>query len=729
MPDDFTRDRHSFWNQSMQHQFKFLLATAISVSVTGFAFGQTTSPAPGASEAPEEIVVTAKRLDTARDSIAPSLGASDYIIDRKSIANQPQGVDTAFNQILLQAPGVSQDSFGQLHLRNEHGNLQYRINGVILPEGISGFGQALDPRFADSIDLITGTLPAQYGYRTAGVVAITTKSGAFDDGGTVSLYGGSRGTFEPSFTASGSAGKFSYYVSGSYLENDLGVENPTASVSAIHDHSSQTHGFAYLSYIPSDDTRISAMFGTSIGFFQIPNNPGQTANFTAYGVSDFNSADLNQNQREINHYAVVALQVSGDKLDYQIAPFTRFSETKFSPDPLGDLIFNGYSDRSQLSSWSSGIQADAKYALSDSHTIRAGLFLSGERTISQVTSDVFLLDQNGMQSGDIPTRLHDQQGKTGWLYGLYLQDEWAITDRLTLNFGGRFDIVNAYTNENQVSPRINLVWKPDDDTTLHIGYARTFTPPPQELVASQSIAELVGTTKQPAVLLNGPVRAEREHYFDAGILRTVIPGLDVGLDAYYKVKRNLIDEGQFGESLVNSPFNYRFGRAYGIEATSSYHNGPFGAYANVAYGAEKGKDIVSSQFFFAPAELAYIHNQAIYTDHSQAWTISGGASLALPDAVGQFRASVDLIFGSGLRRSPLDALEPNGEKLPSYAQVNLGLAQDIDATGPLKDVTVRFDVINLFDQSYQIRDGSGVGVGAPQFGPRRAFFTGISKSF
>jgi len=342
---------------------------------------------------------------------------------------------------------------------------------------------------------------------------------------------------------------------------------------------------------------------------------------------------------------------------------------------------------------------------------------------------VFLLDSVGSQASDMPTRISGQQGKTGWLYGLYLQDEWTIEDGLTLNFGGRFDIVNAYTDENQISPRINLVWKPDDDTTLHIGYARTFTPPPQELVAFQSIDQFIGTTKQPAVLLNDPVRAEREHYFDTGILRTVLPGLDLGLDAYYKVKRNLIDEGQFGESLVFSPFNYRFGRAYGIEATGSYHNGPFGLYANVSYGQEKGKDIVSSQFFFAPDELAYIHNNAIYTDHSQTWTISGGTSYSLTDAVGQFRASVDLLFGSGLRRSPSNAVEPNGEKLPSYAQVNLGLAQDIDIAGPLKDVTVRFDVINLFDDSYQIRDGSGVGVGAPQFGPRRAFFTGVSKSF
>ena len=71
--------------------------------------------------------------------------------------------------MLLQAPGVAQDSFGQVHVRGDHANVQYRINGVELPEGLSVFGQALETRFARSISLITGALPAQYGFQTAGV--------------------------------------------------------------------------------------------------------------------------------------------------------------------------------------------------------------------------------------------------------------------------------------------------------------------------------------------------------------------------------------------------------------------------------------------------------------------------------------------------------------------------------------------------------------------------------
>ena len=86
----------------------------------------------------------------------------------------------------MQAPEVAQDSFGQFHVRGEHNGLQYRLNGIILPEGISVFGQSLDPRLISSLTLVTGALPAEYGLRTAGIIDLKTKSGVIDPGGSVS---------------------------------------------------------------------------------------------------------------------------------------------------------------------------------------------------------------------------------------------------------------------------------------------------------------------------------------------------------------------------------------------------------------------------------------------------------------------------------------------------------------------------------------------------------------
>jgi outer membrane receptor protein involved in Fe transport len=710
-------------------RYLFLLSAA-SVALSLPALISPAAAQDASASASGEIVVTASKLDTARDEIQPALGASDYHIDRKILENQPGGVDRSLTQVLLQAPGVTLDSYGAIHVRNEHGNLQYRLNGVIVPESISGFGATFDPHIADSVDMLTGTLPAQYGYRTSGVINLKTQAGAFENGGDMGFYGGSHGTIQPNASIHGSSGNLNYFASGSYLENDLGVENPTASRDAIHDHTRQYRAFAYLSDIVSSTSRITAFGGTSIGYFQIPNNPGQPEQFVLNGQSSFDSAKLDQNQREITHYGVLSWQYAGDAVNFQIAPFIRYSQTRFTPDPQGgDLILGGVADNARLSSLATGVQADGSYKLSDSHKIRFGLFFQNERTRTAVTSRVFTIDTNGDQTSDIPLSITDRGGRNGQLYGIYLQDEWSLTPRLTLNYGARFDMVRAYTREQQLSPRANLVWKPGTGTTFHLGYARNFTPPPQELIAAPTLALFAGTTKETEITTAGPVRAEREHYFDAGVEQTLAPGLKVGLDAYYKIKRNLLDEGQFGASLVLSPFNYAKGYAWGVELSANYTHRNIDLYANVARGEEKAKDIISSQYFFAQDELDYIRTHNIFTDHSQRWTASGGASVTIRDGIGTLVPTADFLYGDGLRADDPAGIVPNGDKLPSYFTANFGIAQNLDGPGVLKGVSIRFDVTNIFDKSYLIRDGSGVGVGAPQYGARRGFFAGIRKAF
>jgi len=713
---------------------RWLLVSTLLIPTGSLAATDASAAVDASAAAPpsaDEIVVTARKLDAARDAILPSLGASKYTFDRAAIDVQPQGQDRSLTNLLLQAPGVAQDSYGQVHVRNEHANVQYRINGVIVPESITGFGQTIDVRLADSISLLTGTLPAQYGYRTSGVINIATQTGAFANGGDVGFYGGSHGTIEPSASIKGSSGGFNYFASGSYLKNDLGIENPTSSANAIHDRTDQFRGFAYASQILSETSRMSAFGGAATGRFQIPNNPGQTPIYAVNGVSNFNSSRLDQNQHENTYYGVVAYQYSADKLSLQVAPFVRYSRTTFTPDPNnGDIIFNGFSDRSRLSSLAYGLQTDASYKLSDHHTIRGGFFFQNERTRSNVVSLTLpALHADQSQPSDQLSSTTIAGSKNGQLYGVYLQDEWMITPELTLNFGARFDAVNAYTTENQLSPRVNLVYQPSKVTTFHAGYARDFTPPPQELVGTASLASFIGTTKEANSPNNDPVKAEREHYFDAGVLHTVLPGLTVGLDGYYKIKTNLLDEGQFGEAVVLSPFNYAQGYAWGIEVTTAYHAGRLTIYGNATRGQETGRNIISSQFFFGVDELAYIANHRIFTDHNQFWSASAGASYGFDDGIGKLTPTIDAIYGNGLRAGDPNGIIPNGGKVPTYTEVNLGIEQSFDGPGVLKGLSIRFDVINVGDKSYAIRSGTGVGVGAPQFGQRRGFFGGIRKTF
>ncbi|EQD66098.1 TonB-dependent outer membrane receptor [mine drainage metagenome] len=231
-------------------------------------------------------------LDQARNQLSPSTGSSLYVFTAQAIQALPLGESTPLNQVLLQAPGVVQDSHGQLHVRGDHANLQYRIDGIILPESISGFGQTLDTRLIHSMSLLTGALPAQYGLRTAGVIDIRTRSGArLGNGGSVGVTTGSHGTLEPWLSLHGHSGRWSWFFSGDYLKNDLGIENPVPTRAAIHDKTWQGKGFGELSYLLNDSSRISVLAGVTNNRFQIPDNPDQAPVYSLAGVNDYPSAD------------------------------------------------------------------------------------------------------------------------------------------------------------------------------------------------------------------------------------------------------------------------------------------------------------------------------------------------------------------------------------------------------------------------------------------------------
>ena len=674
--------------------------------------------------APTEAQVVAQQtqvFDAARQTILAPAGATSHQVNRQAIEAMPQGNNATLDKVLLQFPGVTQDSAasGELHVRNEHANIQYRINGIMLPDGVGAFGQILDTGIVGNLALLTGALPAQYGLRTAGVLDIETKADAFNNSGSVSVYGGSHGTITPSFEYGGTVGQTEYFVSGRFLQNNLGIENPTSSNEAIHDRTSQEKGFLYLSTVLDPTSRLTFMSGVSNSTFQIPNSAGQTPNFTAFEVSNFDSTFLNEHQNELNQFNVVAYQKSAEDIDYQISYFNRYSQLHFFPDPIGDLVFNGVSSDVYRQSFVNGIQEDTAWRVGYAHTLRFGFSVSAERSLVNNISTVLPVDDMG-NAIDAPFSIFDSSSKTGWLIGSYLQDEWRITNQLTLNAGLRFDQMYQYVDANQLSPRVSLTWKPYDGTTFHAGYARNFTPPQQVIAAPTNLALVQGTTQQPEVQLNSPLLPERSHVFDVGVVQKIypVPGLEVGVDGYYKLARDLLDDGQFGAAYVLNGFNYDRGENIGLELKSTYTNGNFRAWGNVAWAKQIATNVVSNQFLFAQDELNYFATHYIYTDHAQVLTASAGASYLWNGT----RVSASMIYGSGLRSG-----FANTDHLPSYTQVNAGISHDFSIVAPNKPTTLRFDVVNVFDKIYEIRDGSGIGVFAPQFGPRRGFFVGISQ--
>jgi len=681
------------------------------------------SPAIAQEAAPEialpELVIQAQRAAAARQDILTRFGAREVRIDRPTLEALPGGPNQPLNQVLLQTPGVVQDSFGEIHVRGEHRNLQYRLNGVAMPEGLAGFGQVFDARSLRSVSMLTGALPAQFGFRTNAVIDLETRSGALDPGGSIGVHGGSHGTVQPHASWAGLVQGWDVFATGSYLRSDQGIENPTPSHTALDDQTQQLRALAYAARQLDDTTRLSLIAGTALNRFRIPNTPGLQPEFTAFGLSDFDSTDLRARQWERNWYGVAAVLKSLGDVELQLAGFTRYSSIHYVPSLTGEILFNGVASDALRTSLTTGAQGDAAWQASADHTLRAGFQLSRESSRFRSQTTVLPLDAMG-EALDEPFTLPDRNSRIGWLYGAYVQDEWRITDRLTLNLGLRWDQMVQYVAAGQLSPRLNLVWRATDSTTLHAGYARSFTPPQQELVPSPSLARFEGTTNAPFSPRNDPVRPERAHRFDVGVSQDIGEGLTLGMDAYYKEVRDLLDYGQFGKALIFTPFNYRQGRIYGVEFSGSWRGERWLLYGNLAISRSAGRGIDSAQFTFEPEELTYIGRKFVRTDHDQFLTGSAGA---IVDAWVGGRLSATMLYGNGLRRG-----FANSEKLPPYATFNLGLQQDFDLPDGGR-WTARLDVINLFDERYQLRDGTGIGAGAPQFGARRGVFVGLSRAF
>jgi hypothetical protein len=305
-------------------------ASAASSSGAGSQTGQGGQSGPSPA-----LVAQTQALDAARAQIFAPVGANTFSMSSADISNLPAGQDTPFDKVLLQAPGFSQDSAasGSLHLRNEHANLQYRINGVLLPDGVSGFTDFLDSGFIGNVNIVDGVLPSQYGQHTTGIIDITPKNGVFDGGGSISVSGGSRGTISPFFEYGGTFDQTQYYVVGRYFGSNEGIENPAPTIDAIHDHTDQGKFFGYVSTVLGDGSRLSLISGASDGAYQIPNNPGQTPAFTTPGFPPIDSSQLNENQYEQNYYNVLSWQKSTGALDMQVSAFSRYSSLNFLPDP------------------------------------------------------------------------------------------------------------------------------------------------------------------------------------------------------------------------------------------------------------------------------------------------------------------------------------------------------------------------------------------------------------
>ena len=350
---------------------------------------------------------------------------------------------------MLQAPGVVQDSYGGVHVRGDHANLQYRINGVLLPESISGFGQTLDARTIKSLRLMDGALPAQFGERTAAVVDITRSGAELGNGGSAGLTAGAFGKINPNASWWGNQGRWSWFLTGNYDQNEVGLENPTSTRKPQHDDTHQGKAFADLTYLVNENTRLSVFAGFANNRFQIPVNPGQTPQFGYLDTTAFDSSQLDETQREATRFGMLVCRARWAAPPISSAG-QRYSDVAFHPDVIGDLVFSGVASQVQRSNRANTLQADSPPRWARPHAALRPVRQLRE-CARQQQQLVFPVDDAGQQSSTTPLLIPDRSAFHASTLAVYVQDEWKIGDDWTVNYGLRGDRYKAFGRTGQLS--------------------------------------------------------------------------------------------------------------------------------------------------------------------------------------------------------------------------------------------------------------------------------------
>ncbi|MBH0202621.1 MAG: TonB-dependent receptor [Nitrospira sp.] len=660
--------------------------------------------------------------------IQTKASSETYSLSRKEIDILPKGNNNELHEVLLTIPGAAYGSLKQVHVRQDHANLQLRIDGVPIPDTVSStFSDVISPRVWERADIVLGGMEANVGNKTAALIDITTKSGTKPGFGSIQMFGGSNKTINPSFEYGGTIGeKFRYYFLNSHTATNRGIEPPTLGHSIFHGQSERNQTMFRGDYQYDNNNNITLLFLNSIAKYQIPTFPGQTANPTILGLlpggfTPVPSAMVDENQKENNQYGhMVWRHDINTRNFFSLAGYFRHTRATFRTDPFNVLAYvpdetEPFSAGSQdRTGYSGGVRLDYTFVHSKEHLIKAGFQVDRTQAINKTRLTAFDTALTNLVNLDADNRL------IGYRQEFWIQDQWTPNDHWTFNIGVRADMVQYLRSEGQVSPRIGVTYKHTPSHAFHVFYGRMFTPPNLEAISFAKL-NTVGTTAQPEDLTNNQPRAERAHYFQIGSTHALTDWATLQLTGYYKLANYLSDAGQFGTTPLLNYFAFERGWTRGADAALKvWFMDNLTGRGNIAWGQCKGYGLQSGHFLLEAAEIGDINSRSgVHCDHQQTLTASGILSYRLFDRT---TLTGQVLFASGLRTAE-EGGKTNSTHGLSYTVYNFSISHVIPLPWHGQKFLIGFDIVNALDQKYLINQGEGsIGLGVSHAGMPRSFF-------
>ncbi len=660
-------------------------------------------------------------------------------INRQDIAALPMGDNLDMTGVLATIPGAVSGGLKQIHIRQEHANLQFRIDGVPIPDTVtSQLTDLIHPRTWERADIIRGGMEAQYGNRTAAVINITSKSGTKAGFGSLELFGGGNETVMPSFEYGGVVGdRLRLYVMNNYLTTNRGIDPPTLGHTVHHDHGERHQTYLHGDYQMNKRNGLAWLFLNNAAHYQIPTKPGQALNQNIVAlIQDHTdprfaskpSEAIDENQKEHNQYSHLVWRHDLDVNRFlNMAGYVRHSRATFTTDPYHVLAYTsdpdepfsaGHQDRQGIAG---GVRLDYTHAFTPQHLLKAGFQFDRTETTNNTRLFAFARDEDahGAPTGGVLTRQADRR-IIGYREEFWAQDQFTLNERWTVNVGLRLDHIHGYMHAWQISPRVGVAFTPNDRHAWHVFYGRFFTPPTLEALPLRAL-NTAGTTAAAEDPTNNATKPERSHYFETGSTHNIGDRVTLQLTGYYKFNVNQADAHQFHTTPMLNYFAYERGWQRGIEGMLT------GTLAdnvtirgNVAWGQCKAKGLQSGHFLLHEEELADITtSEGIFCDHMQTITSAAVATYRL---LPHTTVSGQMLYGSGLR-SHAPGAKTNSGHADSHTTYNISVTHVIPLANQ-HTLLLGVDAINLLDQHELLNIGErSIGLGVSHANrPRSIFF-------
>jgi hypothetical protein len=701
----------------------------------------------------QDVVVEVKAK---KRLIQNSAVGTQFEVSQTQVRQLPQGSEVSLPKLISSTTaGVIPGSFGQFFVRGNHASVQYQIDGVQMPESPSStFGQAFSTRNIDRMEVITGGIPAEYGQRLAAVVNIVTKSGPEKPQGEIELNYGSYNTFSPHLLYGGSneSGSFKYYLGLNYAQTDRGIDTPNPISTSLkdqaqggtdssHNQSTSNNEFAKFDWQLDSSNKLSLILFNAYSFYQLPNYPSSFSSSDPYFSDHYTDAfgndteghpiygytpsTTNDTQAERNAYAQIVWRRTLDSRSYwQLAPYYKYSSIVNTNDPTNDMYAFGRITNANPNAFaqdrstnSVGLKADYSNRFMDNHLLKTGFQVQTSQVAGSYAVQFVNTANNQTQT------VSNSDPMSGTFESLYVQDDITlhkgldrIEHNLVLNAGMRFDATQFnYSGTNptdyQFQPRIGLSYMPEESTRYHLFYGRLFQPAPIENLRSTFVA-----TDANAALNPYDIKAEKADYYEVGVSHQVFNRHVLGVNLFYKVGVNFLDEGQLLRTPIAQPFNFANGYAYGAELSLKGEiNADWSDYLNYSYLIAQAKGISGGMWANDHGSSSVYQNM----DHAQTHTANAGLTYSKKG----FWWTTQALFGSGLWTG-----ETNDIELPYHLTFDTTVGYNwVDREGEQTRWRLSLDALNFLDNRYPITIANSFN--GSHYAAGRQFFVRLAKSF